>query len=91
MYNNYLPDFEADISRLALFGQQIGGGGLPPPRPSPGTPMNVAAYNYSRNTHQHDLRHNQYKEGQTESSGLQHDSDLLTKPVRDEVRRQQDL
>ena len=31
---------------------------------------NVAAY--SRNTHQHDLRHNQYKEGQTESSGLQH-------------------
>ena len=49
---------------------------------------NVAAYNYSRNTHQHDLRHNQYKEGQTKSSGLQHDSDLLTKLVRDEVRRQ---
>ena len=39
----------------------------------------------------HDLRHNQYKGGQTESSGLQHDSDLLTKLVRDEVRQQQDL
>ena len=68
---------------------KLGGGGYRPP--PPGTPMNVVAYNYSRNTHQHDLRHNQYKGGQTESSGLQHDSDLLIKLVRDEVRQQQDL
>ena len=47
---------------------------------------NVAAYNYSRNTHH--LRHQQYQRGQTRSSGLQHDSDLLAKLVRDEVRRQ---
>ena len=47
---------------------------------------NVAAYNYSRNTHH--LRHQQYQRGQTKSSGLQHDSDLLAKLVRDEVRRQ---
>ena len=56
------------------------------------TPQNnipdVAAYNYSRNTPQHDLRHQQYQRGQTKSSGLQHDSDLLAKLVRDEVRRQ---
>ena len=42
-YNNYLPDFEADIARLALFGQRIGGATTlpptaPPPSP-PGTPM----------------------------------------------------
>ena len=47
---------------------------------------NVAAYNYSRNSHQHDLRHNQYQDGQTKSFDLQHDSDLLTKLVRDEVQ-----
>ena len=43
MYNNYLPDFEADIARLALFVQQIGGGGgyRPPP---PGTPMSAAIF-----------------------------------------------
>jgi len=44
VFNNYLPDFEADIARLALFVQQIGGA-TAPPAPLPGTPMFLRSLN----------------------------------------------